>query len=334
MKKTHKRLNPLTGDWILVSPHRTNRPWQGQSEKIDQPKKPEYDPRCYLCPGNKRANNETNPDYKSTYVFVNDFSALIPDVEKEKKNINDLIVAETEKGICKVICFSPRHDLTLPELSDDEIINVVHTWREEYEKLGSEKFINHVQIFENKGSIMGASNPHPHGQIWAQESIPMEPFKELIQQKKYFEIHKSTLLKDYVTLEIEQSERIVFQNKNFVVLVPYWAVWPFETMILSKSEVHSLSDFSESMIQDYTEALKVLTAKYDKVFGVSFPYSSGIHQVPTDGLDHSEWHFHMHFYPPLLRSATVKKFMVGYEMLGQPQRDITPEYSAKILRDL
>lgn len=334
MKKPHRRFNPLTGEWLLVSPQRTKRPWQGQSEKDGQPVKPKYDPDCYLCPGNKRANNETNPDYKSTYVFVNDFSALIPDNDEEKINKDNLIISKTEKGICKVVCFSPRHDLTLPELSTEEIKNVIYTWQNEYEKLGSEKFINHVQIFENKGVIMGASNPHPHGQIWAQESIPMESLKETQKQKEYFDVHSSTLLQDYVKLEIELDERIVFQNENFVTLVPFWAVWPFETMIIPKTPLQSLSEFNESIIESYTEAMQILTAKYDNLFGVSFPYSAGLHQSPTNGKDHSEWHFHMHFYPPLLRSATVKKFMVGYEMLGEPQRDITPEHSAKMLKEL
>lgn len=318
----------------MVSPQRTNRPWQGQSEVIDKPSKPKYDPKCYLCPGNIRANEERNPDYKSTFVFVNDFSALIPDNDEEKVDINNLIISETEKGICKVVCFSPRHDLTLPDLSHDEIRQVIHTWQNEYEILGNESFINHVQIFENKGEMMGASNPHPHCQIWAQQSIPMEPLKELNRQKKYYDVHNRTLLQDYVSIELKQNERIVFENENFVVLVPYWAVWPFETMIVSKPPVRNLSDFTDKMIDDFSETLKILTQKYDKLFGVSFPYSSGIHQSPTDGLKHPECHFHMHFYPPLLRSATVKKFMVGYEMMGEPQRDITPEFAAQKLKEM
>ena len=334
MKNPHRRFNPLTGEWILVSPQRTNRPWQGQSEKASKPARPKYDPKCYLCPGNERANEKKNPNYEGTYVFVNDFSAMIPATVEEKTNIDNLIVSESEKGICKVVCFSPRHDLTLAELSHEEVNQVIRTWKSEYESLGSESFINHVQIFENKGEAMGASNPHPHGQIWAQESIPMESLTELTQLKKYYYEHKRTLLQDYVQLELKQKERMVFENKNFVVLVPYWAVWPFETMVLTKNAVKSLSEFDDNLINDFTEALKAITVKYDNLFGVSFPYSSGIHQAPTDGEEHPECHFHMHFYPPLLRSATIKKFMVGYEMLANPQRDITAELAAAKLKEM
>lgn len=334
MNKPHKRFNPLTGEWILVSPQRTERPWLGKSEKNSKSSKPSYDPECYLCPGNVRANSERNPNYKGTYVFVNDFSALLPSTESERESVDDLIIYESERGICKVVCFSPRHDLTLPDLSDEELKQVIRTWKSEYEKLGNEEYINHVQIFENKGEIMGASNPHPHGQIWAQESIPIEPRKEGLRQKEYYEVHRTTLLKDYVKLELGKKERILFENKNFVVLVPYWAVWPFETMIVTKDSVKSLSEFNEQKIDDYAEALQVLTRKYDNLFDVSFPYSAGIHQAPTDGKEHSEWHFHMHFYPPLLRSATIKKFMVGYEMLANPQRDITAETAAQRLREI
>lgn len=333
MKNTHRRYNPLTDEWLLISPNRTQRPWQGENEKLSKEDKPSYDPNCYLCPNNTRANGEQNPNYKGTNVFVNDYSSLTIGIEKESLNVNDLIVSESEEGICKVVCFSPHHNLTLTELSNDEIKNIVSTWQKEYEQIGSLKEINYVQIFENKGSAMGASNPHPHGQIWAQHTIPMEPLKEQNNQKKYFETHKTTLLNDYVKLELDRNERIVYENENFVVLVPYWAIWPFETMIISKNMLSNILEFNDTTSTDFADAIKTLSTKYDNVFNVSFPYSAGIHQAPTDGRFHPEWHFHMHFYPPLLRSATIKKFMVGYEMLGNPQRDITAEKSTEILRN-
>ncbi|MBU0474336.1 MAG: UDP-glucose--hexose-1-phosphate uridylyltransferase [Bacteroidetes bacterium] len=332
MKNTHRRYNPLTDEWILVSPNRTQRPWQGQNEKSTKEDKLSYDPDCYLCPNNIRANGVQNPDYKSTHVFVNDFSSLVMGVKKESININNLIIAESEEGICKVVCFSPKHNLTLTDLSNNEIKNVITTWQNEFDQLGSLKEINHVQIFENKGSVMGASNPHPHGQIWAQHSIPMEPLKEQNNQKKYFDAHKTTLLNDYLKLELDRNERIVYENENFAVIVPYWAVWPFETMIISKKAFKNILEFNDSVSLDFADAIKTISTKYDNVFNISFPYSAGIHQAPTDGNLHPEWHFHMHFYPPLLRSATIKKFMVGYEMLANPQRDITAELSTEILR--
>lgn len=334
MNNTHRRFNALTNEWILVSPNRTQRPWQGQNEVESKTVKPEYDPQCYLCPNNIRANGEKNPDYKSTYIFVNDYSSLKLNVEKFSIDENNLIKAESEEGICKVICFSPKHNLTLTELSLEEIENVIITWQNEYDKIGSMKEINYVQIFENKGAIMGASNPHPHGQIWAQHSIPMEPLKEQINFQKYFDAHNSTILSDYLKLENEKNERIIFENERFTVLIPFWAVWPFESMIISKLPMNNILQFDEKSIKDYAEVIKILSTAYDKIFNVSFPYSAGIHQAPTDGKLHPEWHFHMHFFPPLLRSATIKKFMVGYEMLANPQRDITAETAAEILKKL
>lgn len=330
---SHRRLNVLTGDWVLVSPHRSKRPWQGKVEDNPPDLRPEYDPGCYLCPGNGRANGENNPVYESTYVFTNDFSALQLDIPNDKVNDSDLFVATSEKGTCRVMCFSPRHDLTLAELSTDEIKSVISAWQKEYKELGSHPDINYVQIFENKGEIMGCSNPHPHGQIWAQETIPVEPAKEQRKLSEYFAKNSRTILNDYVKMEIEAGERVVFENGSFVLLVPYWATWPFEVMIISKRSFASILEMTKEEVEDYAEILKVTTVKYDNIFNVSFPYSAGIHQSPTDGKQHREWHFHMHFYPPLLRSASVKKFMVGYEMLGNPQRDITPEKAAEILRE-
>lgn len=330
----HRRLNRLTGEWVLVSPHRMKRPWQGKVEKLADKEKVSYDSGCYLCPGNKRANNEMNPDYNETYVFDNDFSALLPNTPETEYNENDLLMAISEKGICRVVCFSPDHSLSLAEMELPAIENVVKTWVKEYTELGSREYINYVQIFENKGDIMGCSNPHPHGQIWAQESIPAEPMKELLHQRAYFEDNGRTMLSDYLANELSQKERIVLENNSFVVVVPFWAVWPFETMIISKRKVGSIAGFSDAELKDLADIIKRLTIKYDNLFEVSFPYSSGMHQAPTDGKEYPCWHWHFHFYPPLLRSATVKKFMVGYEMLANPQRDITPEASAARLREL
>jgi len=330
----HRRLNPLTGEWVQVSPHRAKRPWQGKEEKTPGEQKPKYDPGCYLCPGNDRAGDARNPDYDSTFVFTNDFSALKPDTPDETLNKQGLLVAQGVKGICRVICFSPRHDLTLPQMELSQIRNVVDVWVKEYRDLGEKAYINYVQIFENKGEIMGCSNPHPHGQIWAQETIPDEPAKELREQTAYYEKHGRTLLGDYLDLELDLGERIVAQNGYFVVLVPYWAFWPFETLVISRRPFARFTDMNEKEKDALADIVQQITVRYDNVFNISFPYSAGFHPAPTDGADYPQWHFHMHFYPPLLRSATVKKFRVGYEMLGNPQRDITPEASADLLRSL
>lgn len=329
----HRRYNPLTNQWVLVSPHRAKRPWQGQTEKSTQEERPAYDPECYLCPGNKRASGPTNDKYNATYVFTNDFSALLPDTPEGELN-EGLFQAKAERGMSRVICFSPNHNLTVPEMEVEDIKKVIDVWIDEYKNLGNLDFINHVQIFENKGSIMGCSNPHPHGQIWAQSSIPDEVNKECESQKEYFEKHGKTLLEDYLASEIQKQERIVVENKTFVALVPFWAVWPFETMILPKRPVQSIGALTESEKLDFADIYKKLTTKYDNMFEVSFPYSAGVHQAPVDGKDYPEWHMHMHFYPPLLRSASVKKFMVGYEMMANAQRDITAEQSAHKLREL
>lgn len=330
----HRRLNLLTGEWVLVSPHRTKRPWQGKIENLPQDNRPAYDPKCYLCPTNTRADGEINPDYQESFVFKNDFSALLEDTPDESYNQEDLLIAQTERGICKVISFSPKHHLTLPELNVTEISKVVDLWQSEFKSLADQPWIKYIQIFENKGEIMGCSNPHPHGQIWAQSELPVEIIKESERQKAYLDKHKTSLLKDYLNLELEKQERIIFENDAFVVLVPFWAVWPYETMIISKRHVQNLSAFEEREKLLLAEALKVVTTKYDNLFETSFPYSAGMHQAPVNHGDHPEWHWHMHFYPPLLRSATVKKFMVGYEMLANPQRDITPEYAATRLKEL
>lgn len=330
----HRRYNPLNGEWVLVSPHRSKRPWQGQQEATEADQRPAYDPTCYLCPGNVRANGEVNPAYTGTFVFDNDFAALLPDTAVGHVNVGGLLRAEAESGVGRVICFSPRHDLTLPEMDVPAIRGVVDVWVEQFRELGARPDINYVQIFENKGQVMGCSNPHPHGQIWAQRTVPGEPAKETVQQAAYFAEHGRSLLTDYLALELERQERVVLENAHWVVLVPYWAVWPFETLVLPRRHVQDLTQLTEAERDALASILQQLTIRYDNLFHTSFPYSAGLHQRPTDGQEHPEWHLHLHFYPPLLRSATVRKFMVGYEMLGNPQRDITPEAAADRLRQL
>lgn len=330
----HKRLNILTGDWVLVSPHRMKRPWQGKVESIATDNRPSYDPSCYLCPGNKRSDESMNPDYKGAYAFTNDFSALLKDTPDGEINKHNLLLAKSESGICRVICFSPDHSLTLPLMSEQAIENVIALWQNEFALLSANSFIKYIQIFENKGEVMGCSNPHPHGQIWASSSIPLELIKETTQQKKHFELYGKSLLSDYVVIELKEKERIVFENEHFVALVPFWAVWPYETLIISKRHVQYISQFSDEEKKSLACILKNLTVKYDNLFNTSFPYSAGIHQAPVNDGEHEEWHWHIHFYPPLLRSVTVKKFMVGYEMLANPQRDISPEMAASTLQTL
>jgi UDPglucose--hexose-1-phosphate uridylyltransferase len=331
---SHRRRNPLTGEWVLVSPHRTQRPWVGQSERPAGPAPLEHDPNCYLCPGNRRANGDRNPDYVHTFVFDNDFPALQSGIGDDEIDRNGLIVARAEPGICRVLCYSPRHDLTMARLSLGELGHVIAGWQEQYTALGALPDINSVQIFENCGAAMGASNPHPHGQIWSSKHLPNETAKELAAQSEYRAAHGSCLLCDYLKLETESGERIVIKNDHFTVLVPFWAIWPFETMVLPHRHIGGLDELTPAEASALAEALSGLTIRYDNVFETPFPYSMGFHQRPTDGKPHPEWHLHMHFYPPLLRSATVRKFMVGFELLGSPQRDITPEGAAQRLRDV
>jgi len=328
----HRRRNPLNGEWVLVSPHRTRRPWQGQVERPPQARRPAYDPACYLCPGNARAGGQRNPEYTSTFVFTNDFSALLPDIPPAPRASHPLLHLESQAGTCRVICFSPRHDLTLPEMPVGAIRQVVDVWAEQVVDLG-ERY-RWVQIFENKGEIMGCSNPHPHGQVWAGSALPDEAAKEERGQEDYFEDHNSRLLLDYADLEASQGERLVVENQDWLAVVPYWAVWPFETLLLPRGPVLHLPQLGEAQRDTLADILKRLLARYDNLFETSFPYSMGWHGAPTDGGDYPHWQLHAHFYPPLLRSATVKKFMVGYEMLAEPQRDLTPEQAAERLRTL
>lgn len=330
----HRRLNLLTGEWVLVSPHRMRRPWQGQVEPRTDDRRPAHDPACYLCPGNVRAGGERNPVYAGAWAFDNDFAALQPVAAPDRAPVDSMLVARPEGGLCRVICFSPRHDLSLPELSHDAIRGVVDLWTTQYLELGARDEIGHVQIFENKGAVMGCSNPHPHGQIWAQASVPREPAREGERFAEHYAGGGRTLLADYLAEELRRDERIVCANDGFVALVPFWAVWPFETLVVSRRPVAHLGALTDAERDQLADIVRRLTTRYDNLFEISFPYSAGIHQAPTDGRDHPEWHLHLHFYPPLLRSATVRKFLVGYEMLGEPQRDITPEAAADRLRSL
>jgi len=330
----HRRFNPLTGEWVLVSPHRMERPWQGQVEEVAAEVKPQYHPECYLCPGNARAGGVRNPQYTSTFVFDNDFAALLPHTSHQSRNERDLLIAQGELGICEVVCLSPRHDLTLAQMSQDEIKHVIDIWAERWQQLGAQDFIRYVQIFENRGAMMGASNPHPHCQIWATANIPNEPLKEQQQLLAYSQKHSSCLLCDYAALEISQHTRMVIENDGFVAVVPFWAVWPFEILLISKAHIADLAALDGDGRLELASALRQLTGIYDRVFDAPFPHTMGFHQRPTDGERHLESHLHAHFYPPLLRSATVRKFMVGFEMLGTPQRDLTPESAAERLRTL
>ena len=330
----HRRLNILTGQWVLVSAHRAKRPWNGQVEKTVVTATDSYNADCYLCPGNTRISGIKNPDYQGPYIFTNDHAALLEDAPHFSHSHGGLLKAESEAGCCKVICFTPRHDLTLAQMSVSEIKQVIDLWTQEYAKLAQQESIKYVQIFENKGAIMGCSNPHPHGQIWAQQSVPSELCNELTHmQAHYRKKNQSPLLIDYLQLELEQGIRLVCENEHFAVLVPYWAAWPFEVLLLPKQQASHLLELSDAQRSAFAAILQMLTIKYDNLFNTSFAYSAGIHQAPVDGNDYPEMTLHMHFYPPLLRSANIKKFMVGYEMLAESQRDITPEKAAEILRN-
>jgi UDPglucose--hexose-1-phosphate uridylyltransferase len=326
----HRRLNPLTGEWVLVSPHRMRRPWQGRVERISSSQMPEYDPNCYLCPGNMRAGGERNPAYASTFVFTNDFPALLPDECADDATGGGLLLRQPVSGTCRVLCFSPRHDLTLPEMSVTEICEVVDLWCRQTTELGLS--YRWVQVFENKGAVMGCSNPHPHGQIWAMNALPSEPAKEDSHQRAHFAAAGHALLLEYVETELELGERVVVANEHWIVVVPFWAVWPFETLIVPRASVQRLPDLSAAQRSALADILKRLLTRYDNLFETSFPYSMGWHGAPFVAGDQRHWQVHGHIYPPLLRSATIRKFMVGFEMLGEAQRDLTPEQAVDRLR--
>ncbi len=324
----HRRYNPLLDEWVLVSPERTRRPWQGREEAPPPEHLPAYDPTCYLCPGNTRAGGETNPAYSATFVFTNDFAALRPDVSTERAELG-LLVAEGERGTCRVICFSPRHDLSMGAMSETQVRHIVDVWAEQTAELGAR--YRWVQVFENRGETMGASNPHPHGQIWAGSALPREGAREDARQRRWWRAHETVLLVEYAAQE-HAGPRVVHEDDDWLVVVPFWAVWPFETLVLPKRPVRRLPDLGEGQREALARALIDLLRRYDDLFGVPFPYSMGWHQAPFDGDPHDHWQLHAHFYPPLLRSATVRKFMVGYEMLAESQRDLTAEAAAARLR--
>jgi UDPglucose--hexose-1-phosphate uridylyltransferase len=332
MLHPHRRRNPLTGEWVLVSPQRTQRPWQGKQEPLPPSSAPRHDPSCYLCPGNTRAGGARNPDYPSTYVFTNDFPALLPEAGEATPEQAYLLTGEQVTGTSRVVCFSPRHDLTFADLPVEGIRTVIDTWAQETATLG-ERY-RWVQVFENKGALMGCSNAHPHGQIWAGSFLPNEPAKEDREQRAYLARTGSVLLLDYVRLETERGERIVAMNDRWAALVPFWAVWPFELLILPRTLIRRMPDASNEDRDALAALLSTVLRAYDKVFSVSFPYTMGWHGAPFMADDNAHWQLHAHVYPPLLRSASVKKFMVGYEMLAEPQRDVTAESAAAMLRSL
>lgn len=334
VSQPHRRFNPLSGEWVLVSPHRSVRPWQGQVEEVSLVASASYDPNCYLCPGNARAGGVKNPAYETTFVFENDFSALLPTTPGAEFQEKGLLVARSEAGQCRVVCFSPRHDLTIARMTTVEIRQIVDTWAEEVATLEKNPSVRSVQVFENRGAMMGCSNPHPHGQIWANETVPNELQREVAAFDSYRTSNGSTLLYDYIDLEFEKEERLVSANKHFVLIVPFWAVWPFETLIVSRRPVASLEELEDEERNGLAEILQEATIRYDNLFHAAFPYTMGFHQRPTHSGAHPGFHLHAHFYPPLLRSATIKKFMVGYEMLAMAQRDITPETAAQRLREV
>lgn len=330
----HRRFNPLTGEWVLVSPQRAQRPWQGQVEAAPASRLERHDSQCYLCPGNARAGGIRNPNYTGTFIFDNDFAALKPDTPAGEYADRELLVARSETGRCRVICFSPRHDLTLARMSVAEIQRVVEAWTQEFSALSSQPDIQAVQIFENRGAMMGCSNSHPHGQIWANQTIPDQLARECASFRDYLQKHKTGLLEEYARMELEKQERVVAANGDFVALVPFWAVWPFETLVISRRRVACLSELQEEERRSLAEILQELTIRYDNLFQTSFPYTMGFHQMTPAQAHESGFHLHAHFLPPLLRSASVKKFMVGYELLAAAQRDITPEEAASYLKQL
>jgi UDPglucose--hexose-1-phosphate uridylyltransferase len=331
---SHRRYNPLTREWVLVSPGRTSRPWQGHVESPAHVETISYDPECYMCPGNVRVNGTQNPKYSRTFVFDNDFPAMTPNTSEGMIEVKELLVARGEPGICRVVCFSPEHNLRVPRMDVQTLREVIDVLAEQHTQLGALPWVNYVLPFENSGPLMGASNPHPHCQIWANGNLPNEPSRELTSLGTYLKSHGSCMLCDYVKLEIKRRERIICDNKYFAAIVPFWAVWPFEAIVISKKHAAGFPDLSDDERDSLAEILIKVTTRYDNLFKTPFPYSMGYHCAPTDGAAHPEWHFHAHFYPPLLRSANVRKFQVGYEMLGMPQRDITAEHAAKQLRDV
>jgi UDPglucose--hexose-1-phosphate uridylyltransferase len=329
----HRRYNPLLDEWVLCSPHRLERPWQGQVEDEVPETRPPYDPSCYLCPGNTRAGGRKNPDYSTTFAFDNDFPALLPDSAWAPTDEGGLLVSEPATGRCRVLCFSPRHDLTLAEMAPSEIRPVVDAWAHETRAIGSDPAVGYVQVFENKGAMMGCSNPHPHCQVWATRHVPLIPTRKLASQRAWFDRHGSDLVGDYLERELAEGERVVCRNDRWVALVPWWAVWPFEVLLVPVRRVPDLPSLDDGERDALAEILHRVTVRYDNLFHTSFPYSMGFHGRPTDSQEHPWWRLHGAYFPPLLRSATVRKFLVGFELTAEPQRDLTAEDAAARLRD-
>jgi UDPglucose--hexose-1-phosphate uridylyltransferase len=329
---SHKRKNLLTGDWVLVSPHRTQRPWQGQLDKPEGAAQKPYEQGCYLCPGNERANGQRNPVYSGPFAFDNDFSALSP-VSDIEVSANPLFTSQPESGVCRVVCFSEKHHLRLASMDEAEIDRALRFLWDEFTLLDHRKDIAYVQVFENRGQMMGCSNPHPHAQIWATSSLPLEVSKELNCQTEYFLQNSRSMLLDYLAAELDDGSRIVAANEHFVSLVPYWAVWPFETLLIPRRTVAGPEEMDAGELAGLASILKATLTACDNLFDTAIPYSMGFHPRPSDNKAHPEWQFHAHIYPPLLRSATIRKYQVGFEMLGMPQRDLTPETAARRLRE-
>jgi len=344
----HRRYNPLRDEWVIVSPQRNERPWQGQVERAPAAASAAYDPSCYLCPGNARAHGVRNPQYTSTFAFDNDFPALRPTSPRppapspqspatgpQPPATSSLFVADAERGLCRVVCFSPRHDLTLARMDLASIRTLVEAWIDECAAMAVHPWVKYALVFENRGEMMGASNPHPHGQIWATAHVPNEPAREQLAFARHRASRGGCLLCEYVAREVELRERIVCENDAFIVVVPFWAVWPFETLAISRRHLPSLEALDARDRDGLGGILQQLTRRYDALFDAPFPYSMGFHQSPLNDDDaKGEWHLHAHFCPPLLRSATIRKFMVGFELLGSPQRDLTPEQAAARLQEI
>lgn len=332
---SHRRYNPLLDEWVLCSPGRLKRPWLGQTDTPSPASttRPAYDPACYMCPGNTRASGEPNPDYESVFLFDNDYPALTaPESADDSPNTSPLLIAAPVEGRCRVVCFSPRHDMHLGVMTPSAVRQVVDAWAAESERLKTDEGASYVQIFENRGSMMGASNPHPHGQIWASEHVPTIPARKARCQKDYWSQHGRDLLGDYLDEELRRDERVIESNDYWVHLVPFWAVWPFETMLVPKRHVGEVSELDDDERSALAEIIGKLTRRYDALFETPFPYSMGWYQRPRDVDTRDGSRLHAVYLPPLLRSATVRKFLVGYEMTSEPQRDFTAEQACERLK--